>query len=54
MKKSTLFFLIIGLGLLGYIIFPLVVGVIKIFIGLCAVVFVALIGYVGYQTGKHN
>ena len=58
MKKSTLFLLIVGLGLAAYLLWPLIVALVKIAVVLGVVsIFVAfglLVWYVAKQTSKHN
>jgi hypothetical protein len=58
MKKTYIFLLIIGLAILGRILFPIVVGLIKItfglVVGLGVIALIALIWYVVHETSKHN
>jgi hypothetical protein len=59
MKKSTIFLLIIALGVVGrYILYPLVVFLFKMTVGLVigvgAIALIALIVYVARETSKHN
>ena len=58
MKKSYIFLLIVGLAILGRILFPIVIGLIKIafglIVGLGVVALIGLIWYVVYETSKHN
>jgi hypothetical protein len=59
MKKSTIFLLIIALGIIGrYILYPLVVFFLKMAVGLVlgfgAIALIALGWYVARETAKHN
>ena len=54
MKKSTLFLLIVGTGLLGYLIWPLVVVLFKMAVGIVVIGIIALVWYVARETSKHN
>jgi hypothetical protein len=58
MKKSYVFLLIVGLGLLGYLLWPVVVILFKAVFGLVIaagiIAIIALIWYVASETSKHN
>jgi tetrahydromethanopterin S-methyltransferase subunit B len=59
MKKSQIFLLIVALGVLGrYILYPLVIGLLKMAVGLIVgmgvIAIIALIIYVAHETSKHN
>ena len=59
MKKSQIFLLIVALGVIGrYILYPLVIGLLKMAVGLVVgmgvVAIIALIIYVANETSKHN
>ena len=59
MKKSQIFLLIVALGVIGrYILYPLVIGLIKMAVGLVVgmgvIAIIALIIYVAHETSKHN
>lgn len=59
MKKSHIFLLIVALGVIGrYILYPLVIGLLKMAVGLVVgmgvIAIIALIIYVAHETSKHN
>jgi hypothetical protein len=58
MKKSTIFLLIVGCGLLAFLLWPLIVALFKIamVIGVVALfaAFGWLVWYVARETAKHN
>jgi len=59
MKKSQIFLLIVALGVIGrYILYPLVIGLLKMAVGLVVgmgvIAIIALIIYVAHETSKHN
>jgi len=58
MKKSYVFLLIVALGVLGYLLWPVVVVLFKatvgLVIGLGVIALIGLIWYVASETSKHN
>ena len=59
MKKSQIFLLIVALGVIGrYILYPLVIGLLKMAVGLIVgmgvIAIIALIVYIVHETSKNN
>lgn len=58
MKKSTIFLLIVGIGLLAYLIWPLLVVLAKIAVTVGVIAVLGAIGwviwYVARETSKNN
>lgn len=58
MKKSSLFLLIVGIGLVAYLLWPVVVALTKIAIVIGVVAIFAAFGwlvwYIARETSKHN
>ena len=58
MKKSTIFLLIVGIGLVAYLIWPLLVVLAKVAVTIGVIAVLGAIGwviwYVARETAKHN